>query len=480
MSDAQNQTPPGQMPPVQTSPAGAGRFTRAVTRSPLTLADLAQDLLWPRLFRSAGLALAPSRLIFAMVLIISLGLIDRVLALVSRRESGPLTGLFDSVALASADLVRSLRPWSPDSLGAGEAINRLFIVGPSVVFRDAWWTLLPALPVALVLIAVLGSAIARGALCEFALNAKPTWTQTLGFAVRRWFSAWGALTLPLLALVLLALLFMLFGWLVMATTALNIIGALLFGVVLVLGVVAAVAMFAYAAGSPMLTGAIAAENADAFDAIQRVYAYVIARPVRSVAYSLLNVGQFIVAISIIASIAFAALWFVQSTTRVPLEQLPRPFATFVTVGDRSGTGTAGTISPGDRSAFDEQLARASRGGGVIGDFGSRADRDAMYADKNRTFAWSQRIVDFWTGVLMLVVGAFGVSFFFCSGAIQYLLLRQLVDGQDANEIWIEGSTDAALRPLVNPAAVAQANAQPNTQASTPPGTTPTDQAGPGA
>jgi hypothetical protein len=459
MSDAQNQTPPGQTPPVQTSPSGAGRFTRAVTRSPLTLADLTQDLLWPRLFRSAGLALAPSRLIFAMVLIISLGLIDRLLALVSRRDSGPLTGLFDSVALASADLVRSLRPWSPDPLSAGEAINRLFVVGPSVVFRDAWWTLLPALPVALVLIAVLGSAIARGALCEFALNAKPTWTQTLGFAVRRWFSAWGALTLPLLGLVLLAL---------------------LFGVVLVLGVVAAVAMFAYAAGSPMLTGAIAAENADAFDAIQRVYAYVIARPVRTVAYSLLNVGQFIVAITIIASIAYAALWFVQSTTRVPLEQLPRPFATFVTVGDRSGSAPAGTIPPGDRSAFDEQLARASRGGGVIGDFGSRADRDAMYADKNRTFAWSQRIVDFWTGVLMLVVGAFGVSFFFCSGAIQYLLLRQLVDGQDANEIWIEGSTDAALRPLVNPAAVAQANAQATSQAGTPPGTTPTDQAGPGA
>ncbi|MCE2966781.1 MAG: hypothetical protein ACK55O_09675 [Phycisphaerales bacterium] len=476
MSDAPNQTPPGQPPhqgqPVPHSAVGGARFTRAVTRSPLTLGDLTQDLLWPRLFRSAGLALAPSRLVFSVLLLVALGLVDRLLGLISGRRMGPIESIWSMVAEAAVKLIRALDPRSPNHEDAGRAVVELFVVGPARVLAESWWTVLLGLPVALVLIAVLGSAIARGALCEFALNAKPTWTQTLGFATRRWFSAWGALSLPLLAVALLGLAFMAFGWLVMATTVLNVVGALVFGLVLVLAVVAAVGMFAYAAGNQMLTGAIAAENADAFDAIQRVYAYVIARPGRTVIYSLLNFVQFVLAFTVVASIVFAALWFVQSTTRVPIEQLPPPSATFVTMRDGEGTQAGGGIAASDQSAFAQEVARASRDGGTVGDFGSRADREGIYSGKNATFAWSLRIVDFWTGVLKLLVLAFGVSFYFCAGAVQYLLLRQLVDGQDANEIWIEGSTDAALRPLVNPAAVAKPDAQPGAAAPDPTGPRP--------
>jgi hypothetical protein len=53
-----------------------------------------------------------------------------------------------------------------------------------------------------------------------------------------------------------------------------------------------------------------------------------------------------------------------------------------------------------------------------------------------THGWSRRVVNFWTGALELLLGAFFVSYFFTASTILYLLLRRLCDGQDVAELWM--------------------------------------------
>ena len=55
----------------------------------LTAGDLISDLLWPKLFRVPRLAIQPSRVMLAVLLILLVGLIDQALAGITPAEDEP-------------------------------------------------------------------------------------------------------------------------------------------------------------------------------------------------------------------------------------------------------------------------------------------------------------------------------------------------------------------------------------------------------
>ena len=84
------------------------------------------------------------------------------------------------------------------------------------------------------------------------------------------------------------------------------------------------------------------------------------------------------------------------------------------------------------------------------------------------------LLSMWVHLLISVLGAFVVSYFFCGSTQMYFLLRREVDATDFDEVYYEepaGPADAAIPPV--PATVAPSDETPPVGDTPPVGYTPT-------
>ncbi len=179
--------------------------------------------------------------------------------------------------------------------------------------------------------------------------------------------------------------------------ALDIAASLAMGLGLIAAFVAALGMLVYFFGQSMLIPGVACEGSDGFDSVQRAYAYTIARPGRLAIYSLIVVVQGFIAIGI----AFG----------------------LVTLATMLAVGSAGL------SGFFTSLP------GIGG---------LSAAEPTGTLHIGLSIVRFFVLVLFSVAGAYGVSFYFSACTQLYLVMRQLVDGQDIGELWMPGVIESTM------------------------------------
>lgn len=370
--------------PTQADPNESGPLA---TR-PMTLADLTDDLLWPRLFRSAPLALRPERLGIAIFVLILIGLLGRALGAVTggKIESHPTVGE------TLGGIVDSLRSFQP--VGALLGFFELILGVPGTVIRDhPWWAALFAVPVALVL-AVGGGAISRMAACEFAHSVMISWPKGLGFAISRWISLTMALLAPLLLAAFLVGALTIGGWLLLNWPFVNVVGALLYPLFLIVALLAVLLLVGYVLGHTMLVPAMACEGTDAIDAVQRSYAYVVGRPLRLIVYTLVLALLLAVMTAVLGSIA---AWVVS------LSQ-----------------GAATALADNAPALFPDGVPREG------------------------SWGLARRIIEFWVGIPALLVAAFVLSFVFSGSTVLYLLMRQLNDGQDPSEIWMPGMVGGTM------------------------------------
>jgi hypothetical protein len=380
----------------ESTPREPGTRIITVKETRLTLPDLLDDLLWPKLFRAAPLALQPGHIGLALFTLAAVGLIG-----IANTWLGAESSFFDMLASA----------WTPapgvDASRAGPVGLTLARAG-ALISEHPFNVFLQGIPM-LAALAIGVGAISRMSAAEFSSGVNMTWAEGLGFIIGRWPSALGAAFAAPLLIGIIALALAIMGVVFLQLPGLDIAGAIGFIVVILLALLGAVLTLGLLLGHSMLVPALACEGTDAIDALQRVYAYVLARPGRLVAYSLV--------LAFILAATALALYTIASGT----EYLAR-----------SATGAWLAPSPG--SILNPDSAVAS------------ADSPAA------TRAIAAEIVSFWIGLVWMTCAA-GLFATYVSGfTILYLIMRQASDGQDWGELWFPEHTQAGRDELSIPSA----------------------------
>lgn len=388
----------------------------------VTFSDLAGSMLWPRLLRAARLAARPARVGIGLVVIALIVLVGQlpllwldapaaekqpfdpfgparpaaVSAHTDATSVGPLGLALDRIDGATGAIWRGVREL--DIIGLIGGVWDLIVATPLDVFREyPWSSLALAIPVALIW-GIGGGAIARTAATEFSIQRRIPWTKGVAFSLSRGGSMLMATVGPLLVVGIVAGVLALLGYILLGSSLMRVFGGAVYIVLLLLGALGMVLTVLYALASPMLTPAVACEGTDAIDAIQRCYAYAVAKPLRLTLYILVIIVQGAVVISILAGLAQAVSSFTAYASTALVAEPAR--------GVLSAAATVGSVP-----AADENAPRMAA-----------------------------RFVAFWGKVPLLLVAAYAVSYWFSAGSVLYLLTRQLCDGQDQGELWTPGNS----------------------------------------
>ena len=187
---------------------------------------------------------------------------------------------------------------------------------------------------------------------------------------------------------------------------LGLLGAILYGLALLVAVFIVTLAIVYVCGAPMLYPAMAVEGTDGFDIISRALGYVIARPWRWLGYNAV-----MVAVGLVACGLFAAV-----------------------------VCTATTLT--------DHLV----GLGVVAEHADGLDRfEAIDADA--PLDWPLRgtaaVIHFWRCAAVGLTLAYVAAFVFSAQTWVYLLLRRSVDGTEPSDVYID---DAETRTAITEAA----------------------------
>jgi len=260
--------------------------------------------------------------------------------------------------------------------------------------------------------ALVGTAVTRMAAVRVAREESVPAKQALCFAFRKWPSAVTSPLIPFGVLVFLALLMGAFtGAMLMVPYLGEWLVGLLFFLPLLLGVVLALIFVGGAFSVGLQWPTLAAEGSDAFDAISRSISYIGSRPWKYLFSTIFSLIYGCATFILVKFVAFVAL--------------------FVT---------------------HEAIATVAWGEGDLPDKISRLWAmpmlDNPWPVRGDEQFWSEPTASwvfvFWIWVLLGVMMAFLVSFFFCSQTVIYFLMRKSVDATDMEEVYLEENEEEEL------------------------------------
>lgn len=360
----------------------------ATTRRPeVLLGDLTAGLVWPGLLRAIPLALRPERIVLALAALVLVSLIARM----SWADGPALDERYGEILgpLQATGASLSLLTLLGLSLETVIAVARAWI---EIQRQDPIEAIVLGLPM-LVIWCVFGGAIARSVAVEFALGRVIAWPKALACALASVRSLIGAVLAPTLFIGLLGLLVAVGAWALMGVPVLDVVGAILFGVALLMGLLGALTVVGVLLGGHMLIPAVVCEGTDALDAVQRSFAYVFGRPARLVIYLVVLTAQLLLGLALLT-------WLASFTV-----QLTSDAAALFVTGES-------IVPPPDASG---------------------------------TGAATRRILSFWLALPGAVVSAFLVSFYFTASTLLYLTCRRVNDGQEIAELWTPAGETIEIR-----------------------------------
>ena len=281
----------------------------------------------------------------------------------------------------------------------------------------------------LVLWAIFGGAISRIAAVHVARDEKLSIRAALVFSVSKFFSFLCAPLIPLLIVGVLGVLVALGG----AVGNIPWFGTLLVGafffLILIAGFVMTLVLFGLVGGFNLMYPTIAVEGSDSFDAISRSFSYLYARPWRLGFYTLvaliygaltyLFIRQFIFVMLVLVHKCVGAAVFVHADSTAPLwtSLWPSPLTT------------------------------------------GRLTYQVDFLSLNAGQAVGAIILSIWVYLVIALLGAFAVSFYFSANTIIYLLMRREVDATELDDVYLEeiedpDDVDPAITPPPVPAPAA--------------------------
>ncbi|MFQ5732354.1 MAG: hypothetical protein ACE5KM_10420 [Planctomycetaceae bacterium] len=291
------------------------------------------------------------------------------------------------------------------------------LLSPGNAWTDAayhWTHLLWALLVW----AFFGAAITRVAAIKFAVDQTISVKSAARFGLKRFGAYLFAPLIPTAGLLFLWLLCTVGGWIARIPAAGPYIAALLWFVVLALGLVMALIVIGIAAGWPLMSPAIAAEDSESFDGFSRAFSYVYGRPLLGIRLIVCGLGC---GVAIVGGVVLLA-----------------PLAADLGVwGVATGMGLPDAAELTADSTFFQF---------------SLTDKTATSPPPET----ARGIATFWLNAAAVIVHGFAASLFWTLSTIAYFVLRQADDGTALDEVflWDEEQPDALL-PLVGVAASEQ-------------------------
>jgi len=285
------------------------------------------------------------------------------------------------------------------------SVRRLLIDLPSRNWNESRGFVIFMIPICIITWAGIGGAVSRIAACDLAGGERIGVRDAMAFGVRRFSLLAGAIVFPCILVGLLIAL-MALPALLLTVPVLNVLVGMLWIVVLIAGLFAAFLIFVGVPGLPLLVPAVACEHCDPVDALQRVCACILRRPLHFVFYWVIWLA------GLLAGCVLIGL-FVALVVRLPAM-------------------LAAVFSGAIVFAADAQ-------GGVM------IDPIAGWSGK-----LSAGFVSFWGSLVALALPAWIFSYLAGGWTAVYLVLRRASDGRDIDEIWrptmISGTTVSAESP----------------------------------
>jgi|GEM_PF-486059 len=382
----------------------------------LVLSDLTDDLLWTRLLSVPGLALRPDRLFISLFVVLVVGLLGWV-AIRPTDGGSATTWAYSTTATGTA--LADIAPERVAGMGwraLSEGAWPIQVQGGSLSLRipdaarlrdgvrmliwDTPYSMFVHRPVATILAGLAAmfalfigwGAVSRSAALEFAQGVQLRWPDSIAFSLKRWSSVVFGGVLPLMLVGVIAISLAVGGWLLLHFPYVNVAGGVLYGVFLLAGLGAVLLLVAFLLGGVMLVPTVVCECVDSLEAMQRVTAYVYARPARLVLYLLFSIIQIVVVLWFCGLVADAVVGFTSWAS-----------AAFLSTPLGGGSDTGGAPTTG-------------------------------------------KIIEFWHSVPYAFVFAIGVSLVFTTSSVLYLLIRRLCDGQEVSDLWMPGMIPGTLSP----------------------------------
>lgn len=161
--------------------------------------------------------------------------------------------------------------------GAVDRLTRMVVYHQRLFEQAPWFTLLFGADV-LFVVALASGVICRMSAMQVCKGRLTGLGRAVAFVARRWLWYLLCPLLPAALAVVLGCVLMLAGLVFFNLPVLDVIGSLLFGVLLILGFVIALVGFVLLFALPLLPPAMSVEGTDAFDAISRAFNYVMYKP----------------------------------------------------------------------------------------------------------------------------------------------------------------------------------------------------------
>jgi hypothetical protein len=301
--------------------------------------------------------------------------------------------------------------------GVIQSVYRFFTVGPMWMLTQhpLYFVFIGGLT--LVIWSIFGGAICRIAAVHVARDEKLSIRSALMFSGGKFLSFLFAPIIPLLIVVGVGLLVTVGSALANVPYVGPIFVGLVFILALACGFLMALVLLGLIGGFNLMYPTVAVEGSDSFDAISRSFSYLYARPWRLGFYTILTViygavsflfVRFFIYVMLVLTHKFAGLAiFTTTDSAVPLwtSLWPNP-------------GTAARLS---------------------------YDIDTL----GLSFAQEigARMIWLWVHLVIAMLGAFVVCFYFSSNTIIYYLMRREVDATDLDDVYLEQPDDEFADPL---------------------------------
>jgi hypothetical protein len=288
-----------------------------------------------------------------------------------------------------------------------------------------------------------GGAITRIAAVQVARPGEPIGlTDAVRFTYKRLLSYAAAPLFPLaLVFVLLVFSFIFSLFHLIPIFGDIVVDGLLWFVMLLIGLVMALALVGLAVGWPLMAPTISAEGTDSWEALSRSFSYVFQRPWHYIWYALVAVAYGAVVIFFVGFMGsltvYLSRWALTETTFISARQ---PAYLFVYAPESFGWRTLLLEGAVDNFSKDADAAKEDpptqaplvEGGHV---------NAAAYDHYVRNLNWWNKagagLVAFWLGLFFLLILGFGYSFFFSVTTIIYFLMRRNLDGAEIDEVYLE-------------------------------------------
>jgi hypothetical protein len=398
-----------------------------------------EGLLFPRIFRSFRMAIQPSKLLIALLMITAIGLTGWIMDLNRTVVNTPASGAHEtelSIYIISPGQLDSYIAKYNDSLHKTGVFTTLWHFGRDKfhgILRNLFGLNLAGIldnvtqylqalewavryhpvycvifiVIILCIVSIFGGAICRIAALQFAREEKPGISESLRFSIKKF---WGFFTTPLVPIGIATIVWVFIFLIGVLGNIPFGIGEILVGVLmwvaLLAGAIVAAVIIGTVAGFNLMFPAIAYDGSDSMDAVSRSFNYVYARPWRMCLYSFAAFIYGAICYCFVRFFAYLLLLLTYEGLRLGawLDSA------------RGLSDKVAAIWP--KPTFHELLAYSSE----AGSFSEKVAALLVYV--------------FALVVIGLVV-SFIISFYYSSNTIIYALIRNKVDNTPTEEIYTE-------------------------------------------